>query len=941
MAALPTPDGTPAPDEQQLDVETLLAQGVRSLALKKWPEACEDLSRAVEALAEKYGEFAPECAEPLVLYGRALLNNAIAQSAVLGGGPDGHSKEETEEAAQNAAGSSSAAAGPSSNRNFSFGGDGPDDEDENEDEEGDDEQEEEAAAVDRDDELEAAFGVLDMARTIYEKMDTEDAKVKRADVHKLLGEVAQESAQFENAVEEYTSALDILQNVLPPYDRALSELHMLCALALDFLPDSVSRAVKHAERAKDVLLLKLAQLEKAEHKTERDNKEIADIKDLLGDIEDLKVVPEELPKTEAERRLDELLKGSGAGSASGAVNNLNSLVKKKAKSTAPPPAPIIEEAKLENAAAAGHSSAGSAAGKRKAADEVEEAKDKKLAQPVSDVAFDVFSHLDGPDCAVNAKQATSSPSTTPSLSATSKGKQKARSVDSDSRKNVIQVDMDQDKVLKLETQSINRPAKRFKSSQALQDVKPLAERMRPTKMEELVGQRDLLGEGALLRRLIEQDRLGSLILWGPPGSGKTTLARVIAQKTSSVFKELSATSASVGDLRKLFDEARNLITLTGRKTIVFIDEIQRFTKAQQDHLLPVVESGVISLIASTTENPSFRVNNALLSRCRVFVLHKLEPDDLYKLLVRALRASIADDEGRPSTSSSDPDAVPPGLIDQTLLQFLASAADGDARVALSSLELAMAATKDTGRSITRDELKAQLRKAHLQYDRTGDHHYDTISALHKSVRGSDADASLFWLARMLEGGDDPLYVARRLIRIASEDVGLANPQALPQAVAAYQACLLVGMPECDVALAQTVVMLAESPKSVRVYQAYKKAKTLVREQEQYPVPMHLRNAPTKLMKDLGYGRSYRWDPAYAHPVYQPFLPEQLEGTKLLQEESDIQGKEIDFAALEEWEAKRNRGNRWQGRDALLERLEERSLLADDSAGVGPSAAGAG
>ncbi|KAM0786536.1 hypothetical protein ACM66B_001993 [Microbotryomycetes sp. NB124-2] len=392
MAALPTPDGTPAPDEQQqeLDAQTLLARGVRSLALRKWSEACEDLSRAVEALAEKHGEFAPECAEPLVLYGKALLNNAIAQSAVLGGGPDGHSKEETEEAAQNAAGSSSAAAaGPSTSRNFSFGGDAPDDEDDEdgEGEDDDDEDDEGVAAVDRDDELEAAFGVLDMARTIYEKMDTKEAKLKRADVHKLLGEVAQESAQFENAVEEYTSALTILQTVLPPYDRALSELHMLCALALDFLPDSVSRAVKHAERAKDVLLLKLAHLEKTENKTERDVKEIADIKDLLGDvdmkIEDLKVVPEELPKTEAEKRLDELLKGSGGVSATGAVNNLNSLVKKKAKSAVPPPAPVIEEAKLDNAAGTtSGQDAGSAsvsAGKRKAEDNGgDEAGDKKV-----------------------------------------------------------------------------------------------------------------------------------------------------------------------------------------------------------------------------------------------------------------------------------------------------------------------------------------------------------------------------------------------------------------------------------------------------------------------------------------------------------------------------------------------------------------------------------
>ncbi|KAM0786535.1 hypothetical protein ACM66B_001992 [Microbotryomycetes sp. NB124-2] len=552
-------------------------------------------------------------------------------------------------------------------------------------------------------------------------------------------------------------------------------------------------------------------------------------------------------------------------------------------------------------------------------------------------SFWINSHLDGPDCAANVKQSESSPSSsteagTTSSSAASKGKQKAKTNEKASQKHVPRPYWDDDSIRE-STDVPNRPTKKFKSSQALQDVKPLAERMRPSRLEDLVGQKDLLGQGALLRTLIEQDRLGSCILWGPPGSGKTTLARVIAQRTSSVFKELSATNASVGDLRKLFDEAKNLITLTGRKTIIFIDEIQRFTKAQQDHLLPVVEAGVIGLIASTTENPSFRVNNALLSRCRVFVLHKLEPDDVYKLLVRALRASMAGDNGEPvGSTSTDNEAIPPGLIDEPLLRFLASAADGDARVALSSLELAIAATKDTGRPISREALKAQLRKAHLQYDRTGDHHYDTISALHKSVRGSDADASLYWLARMLEGGDDPLYVARRLIRVASEDVGLANPQALPQAVAAYQACLLVGMPECDITLAQTVVMLAESPKSVRVYQGYNKAKALVRERDQFPVPMHIRNAPTKLMKDLGYGRTYKYEPAYAHPVYQPFLPEQLEGTKLLSKAEPtstamtIDGKELDLDALNEWEVRRNGGQKWQGRDALLATLKEQGLL---------------
>lgn len=335
-----------------------------------------------------------------------------------------------------------------------------------------------------------------------------------------------------------------------------------------------------------------------------------------------------------------------------------------------------------------------------------------------------------------------------------------------------------------------RQTKRFKSSQAVESAKPLAERMRPGQLSDVVGQQALLAPNALLRRLIEQDKVGSILLWGPPGSGKTTLARVIANSTNSRFTELSATSASAADLRKVFDEATNMLKLTGRRTMCFIDEIQRFTKAQQDLLLPVVENGTISLLCSTTENPSFRINKALLSRMRVFVLEKLGADDIFALLVRALKA--ASDESEPASST----------LDESLLRFLASAADGDARVALSSLELAISATRDTSAPLSREELKAQLRKAHLQYDRSGDAHCDTISALHKSVRGSNADAALYWLARMLEAGDDPLYVARRLIRMASEDVGTADPTVLPEAVAAYQAALLIGMPECDCVLAQ-------------------------------------------------------------------------------------------------------------------------------------------
>lgn len=402
---------------------------------------------------------------------------------------------------------------------------------------------------------------------------------------------------------------------------------------------------------------------------------------------------------------------------------------------------------------------------------------------------------------------------------------------------------------------------------------PLAERVRPRALDEILGQDDVIGPGRPLRRAIEQDQLRSLILWGPPGSGKTTLAHVIRRMTKAHFEAMSAVLSGVKDVRAVLRAAETRRRREGRRTIVLIDEIHRFNKAQQDALLAHVESGDIVLIGATTENPSFEVNAALLSRSRLVVLKPLAEEEL----VRVLNHALADEERGLGGEKAD--------VDDDALLFLARTSDGDARTALNVLELAVttasAAPGEDGRRIVDLEALRQAfaRKA-LLYDRAGEEHFNIISALHKSIRNSDADAGLYWLARMLEAGEDPLYVARRLVRFASEDIGLADPQALVVAMAAQQAVHFIGLPEGALALAELVVYLAAAPKSNALYLAYAEAAKDALESRAEPVPLWIRNAPTGLMKDLGYGRGYR----YAHDEAEGVaamdcLPEGLAGRR--------------------------------------------------------------
>ena len=424
---------------------------------------------------------------------------------------------------------------------------------------------------------------------------------------------------------------------------------------------------------------------------------------------------------------------------------------------------------------------------------------------------------------------------------------------------------------------------------------PLAARMRPCNFDEFVGQEHLVGEGRVLRKSIEADQLPSIVLWGAPGSGKTTLAYIIANMTKSHFSPVSAVSSGVADLRRIVGEAKERRGMYQQRTILFIDEIHRFNKAQQDAILPYVEDGTVVLVGATTENPSFEVISPLLSRCRVFTLETLSDEEIRLIVRRAL------EDGEKGLGRLTVD------LDVEALDHLVAMSNGDARVALNALEIATFATPpdDSGtRKVTLSTLEDAFQHRALLYDKAGEEHFNLISALHKSVRGSDADAALYWLGRMLEAGEDPLYIARRLVRIASEDVGMADPHALTVAVAAQQAVHFIGMPEGDLALAEAAVYLATAPKSDSLYRAYSQVKQDVRGTGARPVPLHLRNPVTPLMRETGYGKGYKYAHDYpGHFVEQQNMPDGLEDRRYYVPGDQGYEKEVE-ARIKQW---------WNGR----------------------------
>ncbi len=432
----------------------------------------------------------------------------------------------------------------------------------------------------------------------------------------------------------------------------------------------------------------------------------------------------------------------------------------------------------------------------------------------------------------------------------------------------------------------------------MKEEAPLAARMRPAAFDEFVGQEHLVGKERVLRKAIEADQLPSIILWGPPGSGKTTLAYIVADVTDSHFSPISAVSAGVSDLRRIVEEAKERRKLNQKRTILFIDEIHRFNKAQQDVILPFVEDGTVTLIGATTENPSFEVISPLLSRCRVFTLNPLAEEEILVIIRRAMK-----DSGRGLGGLNIE------LADDALSHLMAMS-NNDARIALNALEMAALTTPpgaDGKRHIPLSTIEEAVQHRALRYDKAGEQHYDIISALHKSMRGSDPDASLYWLGRMLEAGEDPLYVARRIVRFASEDIGMADPQALVVAMAAQQAVHFIGLPEGNLALAEAAVYMATAPKSNSLYRAYSRVQEEIKRGPNESVPLHLRNPVTSLMKGMGYGKGYKY--AHDHPghfVEQQNLPDSLQGKRFYTPSDQGYEKQI-IARLKAWWREKKRG----------------------------------